>query len=246
MVDEIVSLAFYASYPQNLTIEALATPAPLTRFIKDMMTMPLQIIGAGFGRTGTQSLKQALERLGFGPCHHMSEVVENPEQTRLWTEAAQGRPDYDAIFDGYAAAVDFPAAVFWQDILAHYPSARVILSWRPAEEWYESFSNTILPLVLDESKWSQEARPWFQMVERVVVGRALGGRTDRDSILRAYESNERAARALAERGAALVFEAKQGWGPLCSFLGVDEPSEPYPRTNARADFFDTVNDATRT
>ena len=79
--------------------------------------MALEIIGAGFGRTGTYSLKAALERLGFGPCHHMSEVIGDPEQIRLWTEAAEGRPEYARIFAGFRSAVDFPVSAFWQEVM---------------------------------------------------------------------------------------------------------------------------------
>ena len=206
--------------------------------------MALKIIGAGFGRTGTYSLKAALELLGFGPCHHMSEVVGSPDQIALWRDAAAGRPDHDALFEGYAAAVDFPVAAFWQEVLAARPDARVILSQRDAEDWYASFSQTILPLLMDRASWPAPARPWFEMLEQVIIGRALGGRTDRAGILDAYRRNEAAATALAASGRALVFRAGDGWAPLCGFLGVGIPAEPYPKTNARADFFASVKAGT--
>lgn len=202
--------------------------------------MALEIIGAGFGRTGTYSLKAALERLGCGPCHHMSEVIENPDQIRLWDEVADGRADFEAIFAGFRSAVDFPVSAFWQDVLAANPEARVILSYREADDWYASFSQTILPLILDRSAWPETARPWFGMIEKVIIGRALGGRTDRQGVIDAYRANEAAARALEVRGKALVFDAKDGWGSLCRFLGVAVPEEPYPHTNPRADFFAAV------
>lgn len=96
--------------------------------------MALEIIGAGFGRTGTYSLKAALEQLGFGPCHHMSEVVSDPRQIDAWSRLAEGRPDFDAIFSGYRAAVDFPVSACWQDVLRAMPDAKVILSYREAED----------------------------------------------------------------------------------------------------------------
>lgn len=206
--------------------------------------MALQIIGAGFGRSGTLSLKTALERLGFGPCHHMSEVVGTPVQIDLWSDVANGRPDFNAIFSGFSAAVDFPVAAYWQDVINTYPQARVILSHREAEDWYASFSQTILPLVLDKAAWPEAAKPWFEMIERIIVGKALGGRTDRDGILAAYRENERAARRLAASGRALVFQPRDGWAPLCAFLGVDVPTDPYPRSNPRADFFASVKAGT--
>lgn len=202
--------------------------------------MALEIIGAGFGRTGTYSLKAALERLGFGPCHHMSEVIDDPDQIRLWSEVADGRADFARIFAGYRSAVDFPVAAFWQDVLAANPGAKVILSDRDPEDWYGSFSQTILPLILDRSSWPEDRRAWFAMIEKVIIGQARGGRTDREAILAAYRANAAKARALAEQGGALVFHAGDGWEPLCRFLGVEVPDEPYPKTNARAEFFASV------
>lgn len=202
--------------------------------------MALEIIGAGFGRTGTYSLKAALERLGFGPCHHMSEVIGDSEQVRLWTAVAEGRPDYASIFTGFRSAVDFPVAAYWRDVLAATPGAKVILSDRDPEDWYGSFSQTILPLILDKASWPDDRRAWFEMIDKVVIGKALSGRTDRDGILAAYRANAAAARELAAEGGALVFRARDGWEPLCRFLGVEVPDEPYPRTNPRAEFFASV------
>lgn len=207
--------------------------------------MALEIIGAGFGRTGTYSLKAALERLGFGRCHHMSEVIGDPDQIRLWAEAADGHASFDGIFAGFRSAVDFPVCAFWRDVLATNPEARVILSYRDPDDWYASFSQTILPLILDKAAWPENARPWFRMIERVIVERALRGRTDREGILGAYRANEAAARALEPKGRALVFHTKDGWEPLCRFLGVAIPEEPYPQTNPRAEFFAAVKAGTQ-
>ena len=189
--------------------------------------MALEIIGAGFGRTGTYSLKAALEHLGFGPCHHMSEVVSDPRQIEAWCAVTEGRPDFDAIFSGFRSAVDFPVSAYWQD------------------DWYGSFSQTILPLILDKEAWPQNAAPWFEMMEKVIIGKALSGRTDRDGILKAYRANEAAARQLEAQGKTLVFNVRDGWEPLCRFLGVDLPDAPFPKTNARADFFSSVKSGTQ-
>jgi hypothetical protein len=202
--------------------------------------MALEIIGAGFGRTGTYSLKAALERLGFGPCHHMSEVINDPEQVTLWAEVAGGRPDFERIFAGFRSAVDFPVSAYWQDVFAVTPNAKVILSDRDPEDWYGSFSQTILPLILDKAAWPDNRRAWFEMIDKVIVGKALGGRTDREGILAAYRANAKAAQALEAEGRALVFRSRDGWAPLCDFLGVEVPDEPYPKTNPRAEFFAAV------
>lgn len=202
--------------------------------------MALEIIGAGFGRTGTYSLKTALEQLGFGPCHHMSEVIDNPDQIKLWSDVAAGRTDFESIFAGFRSAVDFPLSAYWQDVLAATPGAKVILSDRDPEDWYASFSQTILPLILDKSAWPDNRRAWFEMIDDVIVGKALGGRTDRDGVLAAYRANAESARALMAEGRALVFRSGDGWEPLCDFLGVEVPDEPYPKTNPRAEFFAAV------
>jgi hypothetical protein len=206
--------------------------------------MALEIIGAGFGRTGTYSLKAALERLGFGPCHHMSEVINSPDQIRLWSDVASGRSDFASIFADFRSAVDFPVSAYWQEVLAVTPDAKVILSDRDPEDWYGSFSQTILPLILDKAAWPDVRRAWFEMIDEVVVGKALGGRTDREGILAAYRANAEAARALEAEGRALVFRSSDGWAPLCDFLGVEVPDEPYPKTNARAEFFAAVKSGT--
>ena len=108
--------------------------------------MALEVIGAGFGRTGTESMKQALEILGLGPCHHMREVMSNPAQLALWRAAARGElPDWDEAFAGYRSAVDWPSAYFWRAVCAHYPEAKVLLTGRSAESWYESMSTDLAP-----------------------------------------------------------------------------------------------------
>lgn len=206
--------------------------------------MTLKIIGAGFGRTATLSLKHALERIGFEPCHHMSEVIGSAAQTALWSDVAAGRPDYDAIFRNYQSAVDFPTSAYWQDVLAAYPHAKVVLTLRDPDEWYESFSQTILPIILDKTNWPEAATPWFRMIEKVIIGKALGGRTDKEGILAAYRENEATVRALARTGQALVFQPRDGWQALCAFLGVEVPAEPYPKSNERKEFFSNLKSGT--
>ena len=107
--------------------------------------MALSVIGAGFGRTGTESIKLALEQLGVGPCHHMKEVVVSPEQIEMWTDIAYGAdPDWERAFAGFHSAIDWPSAFYWRELSEVYPEARVILTLRDADSWYKSFSNTIL------------------------------------------------------------------------------------------------------
>lgn len=206
--------------------------------------MTIKVFSAGFGRTGTLSLKLALEEIGFGPCHHMKEVLENgAAQIPLWNAAADGKPDFDAIFKGYNSAVDWPTAAFWREVAARYPDAKVILSTRSAESWYSSFSETILTSLLAKENWPPPAVPWLTMVTRVVIDRSLGGRTDKDGVIAAFQAQEAAVKSEIPSGRLLVHTAKDGWEPLCTFLGVPVPAMPYPRTNSKEEFFQLMKGA---
>ncbi|MEL6663657.1 MAG: sulfotransferase family protein [Pseudomonadota bacterium] len=195
--------------------------------------MTLQVIGAGFGRTATASLKIALETLLGAPCYHMSEVLGQPGHVDLWLEAAAGRPDWDAIFSGYAATVDFPASNYWRELAEAYPDAKVLLSLRDADRWYQSTQETIFSPTLQAL---QADTKWGRMI-KATIDDHLGGRmNDRDALIRAFEAHNAAVRAAFADDRLLVFEARQGWGPLCAFLGVDVPDDPFPHVNSKEEF----------
>ncbi len=205
--------------------------------------MALKVICAGFGRTGTMSLKTALEQLGHWPCHHMIEVIENTDrQVPLWNEALSGKPDFDAIYDGYAAAVDWPTAAFWKDVADYYPEAKIILSTRSPESWYDSISQTILATVWAPETWPPQAVEWFTMVAKVLE-RSLGDAKLKDDIIAAFIAHDVAVKAAIPPERLLVHEAKDGWEPLCAFLGVPVPEGPYPRTNSKEEFFQHMTKA---
>src|ERR1700712_4865879 len=110
--------------------------------------MTLKVVGAGVGRTGTNSLKMALEQLLGGPCHHMVEIIFNPSQVSVWTDAIQGRPvDWGSVPAGYLSVVDWPGASFWPELSAANPDALVVLSVRDPEAWYRSATNTIFQVM---------------------------------------------------------------------------------------------------
>jgi hypothetical protein len=206
--------------------------------------MTIKVFSAGFGRTGTLSLKLALEEIGFGPCHHMKEVLENgPVQVPLWHEAAAGKAEFAAIYKGYNSAVDWPTAAFWREVAALYPEAKVILSTRSAESWYASFSETILASLMAKENWPPPAVPWLTMVTKVVIDRSLGGRTDKDGVIAAFHAQEAAVKAEIPASRLLVHTDKDGWEPLCAFLGVPVPATPYPRTNSKEEFFELMKGA---
>lgn len=203
--------------------------------------MSLQVISLGFGRTATLSLKAALEQLGFGPCYHMDQVLrEMDERVPGWNAAVEGKADWEAIFDGYRSAVDWPTAAFPKELIATYPDAKILLSSRSVESWWESISQTILAVLTAPEKWPEEQRAWLEMVCRVVIDRSLGGRTDREGAMAAFEAHEAAVKAAVPDGNVLVFQAKDGWEPLCDFLGVPVPDGPFPRSNSRQEFFELL------
>tara|TARA_R110001592_G_scaffold287195_2_gene555879 strand:- start:62 stop:688 length:627 start_codon:yes stop_codon:yes gene_type:complete len=205
--------------------------------------MTLSVISAGFGRTGTMSLKLALEQIGHGPCHHMIEVVEKgAEQIPLWNDALAGKPDFKTIYAGYKSAVDWPTAAFWQELAGVYPDAKIILSTRSPESWYKSISETILAAVWAPDKWPAPAVEWFRMASKVIA-RSLGDAQDKDAIIAAFTAHEAAVKATIPANRLLVHSAKDGWEPLCAFLGVPVPDTPYPRTNSKDEFFEHIKKA---
>ncbi|MCA8891715.1 MAG: hypothetical protein KDA56_07835 [Hyphomonas sp.] len=205
--------------------------------------MTLKAISAGYGRTGTMSLKLALEQLGFGPCHHMIEVIENGEaQVPLWNDALAGKPDFDAIYKGYSSAVDWPSAAFWKELADYYPDAKIILSSRSAESWYSSISETILTAVWAPENWPPQAVEWFKMVSRVLE-RSFGGAKTKDELIANFLAHEAEVKAAIPADRLLVHSAKDGWDPLCAFLGVPVPDGDYPRTNSKEEFFQHMTKA---
>ncbi len=205
--------------------------------------MMLKAISAGFGRTGTMSLKLALEQIGFGPCHHMIEVIGNGEkQVPLWNDALAGKPDFDAIYQGYHSAVDWPSAAFWQELADYYPDAKIILSSRSAESWYASISETILATVWAPETWPPQATEWFRMVSKVLE-RSFGAAKTKDELIAVFNAHEAAVKAAIPADRLLVHSAKDGWEPLCAFLGVPVPEGDYPRTNSKEEFFQHMTKA---
>lgn len=204
--------------------------------------MTLKVISAGFGRTGTMSLKLALEQLGFGPCYHMIEVIRNnARQVPLWQAALEGKADFDAIFAGYQSAVDWPVAAVWRELADAFPEAKIILSTRSAESWFNSMAETILAQDEPGEDWPPAAIEWSGMVGQVLA-RSFGGAMDRDGIIAAFHAHEAEVKAAIPAERLLVHQAKDGWGPLCAHLGVPVPDTPYPRTNSKDEFFEFMKE----
>ena len=193
--------------------------------------MSIKVIGPGFGRTGTDSMREALTILRFGPCHHMKEVMANEDQKRLWRALAQGAaPDWDQVLQGYSSCLDWPSAHYWRELISFYPDARVILTYRPSESWWASFEQTILVGV---NKSVDPESLGLALIARQVFGGRPGERAHAISV---YEANVRAVMETVPRERLLVHKLGDGWEPLCAHLGLPTPSEPYPSRNSSGDF----------
>lgn len=200
--------------------------------------MTLRVIGTGFGRTGTDSMRIALEILGFGPCHHMRELIGNATHKQLWRDIAAGGPaDWDLLLGQYSACVDWPSAYYWPQLIEAFPDARVLLTWRTAESWWTSYENTILQVIRADTETEQSSPGSQLLTERVFGGRA----GDRDHCIAVYEANVAAVKATVPADRLLIHKLGDGWDPLCAHLGVPVPPEPYPNSNTTADFQNEVH-----
>jgi Sulfotransferase domain len=202
--------------------------------------MALKLIGAGFGRTGTLSLKVALEKLGFGPCYHMAEVFPRPDHVAIWHRLAFGQPvDWDQLFAGFHATVDWPAARWWREIAAHYPDAKVLLSVRDPEAWYKSVTDTIYqpmkePAPLDSP---EIVRLQSEMARKAILAETFDNRfEDKAHALEVFTRHTQEVRDTIDAARLLVFDVHEGWEPLCRFLNAAIPDEPFPRLNDTATF----------
>lgn len=202
--------------------------------------MALELIGAGLGRTGTLSLKTALEGIGYGPCYHMIEILVAPERGRHWLERTKdGSHNWETIFAGYRATVDWPAAAFWRELAERNPDAKVILSVRDADRWYDSLMNTIysvIDLELPEDV-PEVLRDFSTMVRALIFDQTFDGRfEDRAHAKRVFERHNQAVIDAIPASRLLVYQSGDGWEPICKFLEVPEPDDEFPHLNDTAEY----------
>ncbi len=196
--------------------------------------MGMQVVGAGVGRTGTHSLKIALEQLCGGTCHHMIEMFERPDQIEGWTAAIDGEPtDWNALLADFTAIVDFPGGLYWREIAAANPDAPILLSSRPADEWYRSASNTIF---LSFDRTPPHIAPWMDAVKRSLHERFSDDFENADAMIAAYEKHNAEVRAEVPADRLIDWTPSDGWGPICAALGKPVPEEPFPVTNTTSEF----------
>jgi Sulfotransferase domain len=192
----------------------------------------LRVIGSGLGRTGTLSLKLALDQLGFGPCHHMREVLEHPESVPLWIDAFEGRPDWEAMFEGYNSTIDAPGCKFWRELSEYYPQAKVLHSIRDPDAWFDSTQNSIFA----PDAHSLNPKPPYDRFFAHSLRPYQGGIHDRAFMTDYFRRHSVEVERTIPSHRLLVYEVSQGWGPLCAFLGVQVPDAPFPLTNTREEF----------
>ena len=196
--------------------------------------MKLKVIGAGLGRTGTYSLKLGLERLLGQPCYHMAEVFQHPEHIPMWHAAAKGEPvDWDGLLAGYGASVDWPSAAFYEELIRAYPDAIVVHSTRDPELWWASASETIFCGI--DSR-SQDNAEWHAMIMAVLADRFTAEIHCKDACIDAFNRfNARVAQVVPPER-LVVWQACQGWEPLCQALNLPVPDEPFPKANTKEEF----------
>jgi hypothetical protein len=203
--------------------------------------MPLKVIGAGLPRTSTLSLKLALEQLGFGPCFHMTEMIAHPELMTLWADKLTGKSlDWDDVLKGYHSITDGPGCFVYKELMERYPDAKVILSLRTAESWWESALATVMSANSPANRKVNLPNAEEFMEKMQIVLQAAGGGikwdgSDREGAIAAFERHNAEVQRFVPKERLLVFKAEDGWEPLCRFLGAPVPGTPYPRTNSTED-----------
>ena len=193
--------------------------------------MALKVIGSGLGRTGTKSMQSALNLLGLGPTHHMVEVFAHPESVPLWIEAGAGKPNWDKIFADYHAMVDYPGAHYWRELAAHYPNAKILHTVRDPDKWFDSTQATIFA-PNSPTTTTGPMSPFFDSF----LGDIRAHLHDRAFMTAHFRRHTEEVRRVIPPERLLVYEAGQGWDPLCKFFGVPTPDAPYPSENSKAEF----------
>src|SRR5262245_33341374 len=204
--------------------------------------MAFKVIGAGLGRTGTLSLKLALEELGFSQCYHMTEVLARMDDARVWDAAARGQPvDWEALFRGYQATVDWPGCSFYAELIRRYPEAKVVLTVRDPDTWYDSARQTIYYVRQAFPRWMgplvPRLRHFRRMIDRLVWDGTFHGRfEDKPYAIEVFNRHNEQVRLDVPTDRLLVYQVREGWEPLCAFLGVPVPvDKPFPHLNDAAE-----------
>jgi hypothetical protein len=216
--------------------------------------MPLKIIGTGLGRTGTHTLKTALNHLGFGDCYHMVELFQKPEGLHYFEKAERGEAvDWNRLFHNYNSAVDYPVARYFRQISDYYPEAKIIHTYRDPQVWFESAGKTIfIAGRLSMKRFlkfaahytvSSEVRKRLPVLlyNRRLMKLEFGNDiSDKKKVIKKFEQHTENVIKKISSERLLLYNVSEGWEPLCKFLGVPVPAEKYPHTNTREEFYQKV------
>ena len=199
--------------------------------------MALRVVGAGLGRTGTQSVKLALEQVLGGPCYHMREVFAHPEHIELWQRAVHGEtPDWTRLYDGYVAAVDWPSVAFWRELADEYPDAIVLLTTRDADAWWRSVDSTIFVVARSEEAPDALGAAHLRMAKDMLTMRFTPDWNDERAAKAAYERHNDEVRATVAPDRLVEWRPGDGWEPICHALSVPVPDTPFPHVNTTEEF----------
>jgi hypothetical protein len=205
----------------------------------------LQVIGAGFGRTGTHSLGIALKMLGFGPTYNILEVSKNVAHMQMWQDALDDKPvDWHTLFANYRSAVEWPTITFLPQIVSHFSQAKIILTTRDPDSWFESANTTIFEgLELSAQNPDPNKRQQSAMKRRLILEHTFANRYREKAYAQdVMRQHNEQVMALVPPKRLLVYKVTEGWEPLCDFLGKPIPTEPFPYTNKRAEFQNSAPD----
>ena len=201
----------------------------------------IKVIGAGLFRCGTFSLKHALEHLGYNKCYHMFEFFERPQDEVYWNDLVDNKDaDFDSLFKGFAACVDIPSVEFIEKIFAKYPNAKVILNTRNPETWYESSYETVFKQI---PEWLK-AFPHIVKVSQWMVSERYKNKVlDKEFMIDYFKSHQERVRKLVPKDQLLEYEVKEGWKPICDFLGHEVPEIKFPHLNDRESMLEKLSKA---
>lgn len=201
----------------------------------------MKVIGLGYPRTGTMSLKHALEALQLGPCYHMIEVFRKPTDVPFWLAALQQEGssiDWSSVFGEFHSTTDCPACYFWKELWNSFPDAKYVLTIRDSETWYDSFRTTVYEAMMHPERSTDEAHSNVQcMAKKLILDTMFEGRfEDKDFAIQTYENHNKTIVQQIPSKQLLIFDVKDGWQPLCEFLEVPTPDSPFPKSNTRNEF----------
>jgi hypothetical protein len=215
----------------------------------------MKVIGAGLPRTATLTQKVVLEMLGFGPTYHMVNVLMDLNQTDLWRDALEGRPDWDGLLGGFESTVDWPGGFFYKELLEYYPDAKVLLSVRDAGAWEKSMRDTVWGTYYGDITIGHLSRgletidePWRDYIELMTqllwdgTGTLRKDHQTREGLMAAFEAHTEDVKRNVPADKLLVWAPSDGWEPLCEFLEVDVPESPIPHLNDSATYKSRIID----